>query len=186
MKARNDPFLCPIIFTPQSKFIITWQILNIVLIYIYFMQIPIIIAFGTSTPIQKTIGPFKTTNVSFKFSTSLPSLSSCAASSSISTRAFTRMDYWEKIPSKSEIITWKTHWSLILSASWPSQSMKSWKSPSSLTIKAWRYLWCCSISSSFNWSILKIQWSIHSTSTEGSKPFSNSSCYWWRSCWFVT
>lgn len=69
---NSDPFICPIIFTPQSKFIIAWQILNIILIYIYFMQIPIILAFGKSSPIQKTTDPFKTTNVSFSFSTFLP------------------------------------------------------------------------------------------------------------------
>ena len=42
------PLVCPMMFEPHSNFIIGWQSLTIFLIYIYFMQIPIIVAFGTA------------------------------------------------------------------------------------------------------------------------------------------
>ena len=49
-------------FTPESKFIILFDIVRLFLIYLYFIEIPITIAFGKEPLTQKTTAKSRTAN----------------------------------------------------------------------------------------------------------------------------
>ena len=54
-RADNQNFLKP--FNPQSSFITIWNVVNIFLIYLYFLEIPIALTFGTFSLNQRGQSP---------------------------------------------------------------------------------------------------------------------------------